>query len=251
MRYLLVVICLLAAVFVTAQNDNYKKMQNPLKLSMSAGTIRHKFTTTSENNKIRGVPSYDYVTELALKYYINEEKLSISTGVQLISFTNIYETNSTNLNEFDSRSRTIIGGTGYFKVFFNYHYYLKFSDRIYIGGIIGPSINFHRTFGEYDNYQSFFQETENNQIIKTVITSYSTERIKKQSYSAQFGLNFEYRFRKGSILYLSSQYNIGFDNFNKTNVLLNINGNYADKAIIYSKGSGLNILLGFSFPINL
>lgn len=251
MKKVLVLIHSLSSIFAIAQIDNYKNIRPPLNLSISAGTIRHEFNTNSENNRIRGIPSYDYIIELGTKYYIKKEKVSISTGTQLISFTNIYETNSTNLNEFDARSRTIIGGTGYLKVFLNYNYYLRISDKTYIGGFIGPSINFHRTFGEYDNYQSFFQEIENNIIIKTVTINYSTERIKKQSYSTQFGLNFEHRFKKGFILYISPQYNIGFEEFNKTNILLNVNGNNVDKAIIYSKGNGLSVLLGFSFPVNL
>lgn len=247
MRYFLIPVILSYSCLAIGQVNKYY----PLHLSLSMGVIRHEFSTTSENDRIQGVPSFDYAPELSFNYNFNNKNVSISGGAQLISFTNIYKTNSSQTNEFDGKSRTIIGGTGYLKMFINYNYHMKVSDKFYLVGFIGPSLNSHRTYGEYDYYQSYFQEIENNQVIKTVIVNYKTERIKKQSFSSQMGISIQYKFSKGRILHFNTLYNYGFNKFNKTTILLNINGNQADQGIIYSKGNGISLSLGLSMPLNL
>ncbi|GAB4143396.1 MAG: hypothetical protein Fur0041_18490 [Bacteroidia bacterium] len=105
--------------------------------------------------------------------------------------------------------------------------------------------------GVYDNYQSFFQETENNVIIKTVITNYNTERIRKQIFSSQFGLTIQRVNKKNVQIYFSTNYNFGLNDFNKTNISVYTNGNFRDEADIISRASGIGVMFGIGFPFEM
>jgi hypothetical protein len=234
-----------------AQEKSMGKPQQKINLSFGLGTKRHEFETISQNGHIRGCPAFDYLLSANLSYNFPNRNILLTSGVQLISFTNIYETSSAISNEYDARSRSIIGGTGYFQIFFNYNYRVKLNDKLFLLASIGPSVNISRTSGIYDNYQSFFQETENNVIIKTVITNYSTDRIRKQIFSSQFGLSIQRINKKNVQLYFSTNYNFSLNDFNKTNISLYVNGNFRDEAKIISRANGISVLFGIGFPLNI
>lgn len=251
MKFILLFSFAACSVNLIAQDKFTSKPQSKTHLLVGCGTIRHEFVTISQNGQIRGRAAFDYLVSANLSYNFPNRNVLLSTGIQLCSFTNIYETSSNIDNEYDAKSRSIIGGTGYFRIFINYCYRLKLSDKFSLLASIGPSINISRTSGVYDNYQSFFQETENNVIIKTVITNYSTERVRKRIFSSQFGLTLQKVSKKNIQFSLSTNYNFGLNDFNKSNISLFVNGNFRDEANIISRASGINVMFGIGFPFNI
>lgn len=239
------------SLHLAAQDKLAEKPQQHLHILVAGGTIRHEFETVSQNGHIRGLPAFDYATSIVVNYDVPTRNIVLTSGLQLNSLTNIYETSSTVDNDFDARSRSIIGSTGYFKMFINYGYRVKLRNKLSLIANIGPSINISRTFGVYDYYQYSFQEIENNVIVKTVITKYVSERIRKNILSSQFGLTLQKSIKKDILLYVSSQYNWGFDDFNKTSIALIVNGNFRDEANVFSRTRGVSFLIGIGLPLNI
>ncbi len=251
MKFILIFSFAVYSINLCAQDKFVVKPQQRMNLSLGFGTIRHQFKTISQNGHIRGRPAYDYLLSTNLSYNFPTRNVSLSACIHLCSFTKIYETSTQIDNEFDTRSRTIIGGTGYFRILINYGYRVKLSDKFFLLANIGPSIIISRTMGVYDNYQSFFQETENNVIIKTVITNYKTERIRKQIFSSQFGLTIQRVNKKNVQIYFSTNYNFGLNDFNKTSISVYTNGNFRDKADIISRANGIGVMVGIGFPFEM
>lgn len=222
-----------------------------LHVIINTGAILHTNKTVNQTNKIKGLTTFDISPSLRFLYFFSNKSNALSIGAEYNSFTNKFRTRSGYYDDYDGEFRSIVSGGFYYKITFNYNYFIRLSNKLNLGMYIGPGYFVQRKHGLYDKHSWYSEISENNTLLYTFENRFEAKKIARETFGAQFGGSFNYIFAKKHALIFNIGYNLGFKVINQTNVDVLINNATIDNGIIYSKGNGINISLGFSFPLNI
>lgn len=246
MKKMLFILCLTHTLTVFCQ---LQKMGAKAHLFVNLGTICHTNKTISENNKIKGLPTFDVSRSLRLLYFFENHKTALSFGVTRNKFSTKFRTYSGyNRRFFNEKSR--FSGSHYDKIDLNYHYFISLSKKTRLGAYIGTSYSRQQEKGMDGRGASEFGELDTNGVVvRTVRQEYEGETLVQYSLGGQVGCSLNCRFMKESLFSLTMGYHFGFMDVNRVDVQLFVDGIKVDNAAIYSKQSGISMSIGFSIPL--
>lgn len=226
------------------------KCQNTSKsvVRLAIGTIRNQVVTESENSKIRGLPTFDFLPELSYRRTIISNS-SVYIGLQVPSLSTKFTVDQSSQyepNQGDFRSLT--NKSGYINLFVCSEYSIPLNKKISIRPFIGPMLLYSLIIG-LDDHQTIYSASATQTYTVTFMTSYEVVKTRRWSYGVRAGINCEINLKRRA-LFLSAGYNKGFLPFSQNEVVNNINGMFNDRAKILSFGSGFFFVIGVSLPTN-
>ena len=241
---------IIGVVYLFTALSAFSQEVNKHFICFSLGSIRHEVTTNSQTQKIKGLPTFDFLPEVHYTRFFNINS-ALTFGLQIPSLSTKYYINQNTPISIDNYTieRLTTNKSGYYKLYVSYNYNIKLNKFLALNFGLGPFLNISRVLG--------IDVTQTN---NSVITSPNTSPV---YFSNTFEVTKINRFGYGVIMYSEIQlkinkkfktifrvgYNKGLVNFNQIHVTSYIQNQQTDEAYIYSNGTGFLFSLGLTYPI--